>query len=196
MHNNNNNKQGRDANNSSSSSLTIGGEKGHVIETITGPLLELFQSPLLQWKPIPRCTGRYTIICRDHHSFIVSNKTPRQILLHVGIAPLYEKELEFDLPGRRDKVLVLPLDEKNCTGIITYVKKPATTTTTTTTTTTDDDDDNDDCRELDDEETMTVRYVHTLNTPSGFRRKLEAMGFTVSDSNITFTTKMDSRLAE
>lgn len=76
---------------------------------------------------------------------------------------VYE-ELEFDLPGRPDKVLVMPLDDTNCTGIITYVKVPP--------------DGNNLTRD------PAFRYVHTLNTRSGFRRKLEAIGLTVTDSRI------------
>ena len=55
----------------------------------------------------------------------------------------------FDLPGRPDRVVVVPLDANNLTGLITFEKKQ-------------------------DEESKS--YVHTLNAPSGFRRKLNAIG--------------------
>jgi hypothetical protein len=58
-------------------------------------------------------------------------------------------QYDFLLSGRSDVILVVPLDEGQTTGLITYVKKQ-------------DDD--------------SLRYVHTLNAPSGFQRKLRAMG--------------------
>mmetsp|Transcript_12167 Transcript_12167/g.18028 ORF Transcript_12167/g.18028 Transcript_12167/m.18028 type:complete len:227 (+) Transcript_12167:2074-2754(+) len=86
------------------------------------------------------------------------------------------KQWEFSLPGRQDCVLVIPLDEMNQTGVITYVKI----------------ENNVDSAKQKESETETAetgmaiskKYVHTLNTPSGFRRKLEAIGITVTDTNI------------
>jgi len=64
---------------------------------------------------------------------------------------------EFDpAPGRKDRILVLPLDSRQETGIITYVKQK-----------------NNDCSII---PSSSFRYVHTLNAPSGFQRKLEAVG--------------------
>ena len=68
------------------------------------------------------------------------------------------KSYEFELAGRPDRVLVLPLDKTNETGIITYVKE--------------------------EEGELGTRYIHTLNTPSGFRRKLAAVGIYVDSESI------------
>ena len=142
--------------------LPIGGIKGHVPETIRGNLLRLYQA--FQWKPLPNCTGRYT--CREHK--IASPLPPLELLSRIGIATLgddyfaAEKEssssssthlplqqYSFDLPGRSDRILVIPLDSRNHTGVITYEKSDGSGRTS---------------------------YVHTLNSPSGFRRKLQAIG--------------------
>ena len=152
---------------STSTSLTIGGIKGHVKETIQGATLRLFAA--FRWKMIPKCTGRYT--CRDHK--LVSHLTPKELLAQVVqqqqqqggsdmddpeavLLPII-KQYAFSLGGRTDLILVLPLDEAQETGIITYVKK---------------------------EEAVT-HYVHTLNAPSGFQRKLRAIGIiSLSDKNV------------
>jgi hypothetical protein len=126
--------------------LVIGGCKGHASEEISGNILELFRA--FRWKPIPNCTGRYT--CRDHE--IVSSLTPLELLDFANIEhPTSSwKQWEFEpRNGRDDSIWVVPLDEAYITGIITY-QKPQTF--------------------------GHNRYVHTLNTKSGFRRKLEAMG--------------------
>ena len=124
----------------------IGGSKGHVQERIEGHVLELFDA--FRWKMIPKCTGRYT--CRDHS--IVSHLTPRALLAKAGIVTFDNKEAwqeySFQLQGRNDLVLVVPLDAQHRTGIITYVKEDG------------------------------EHYVHTINAPSGFQRKLKAIGIT------------------
>jgi hypothetical protein len=139
--------------------LDIGGSKGHVNETIDGTLLQLYNA--YRWKPIPQCTGRYT--CRDHK--IVSTLTPLQLLCKARVrirdngislgeelkCTMSSSGWEFQIPGRSDNVIVVALDESKTTGIITYVKRG------------DGDE---------------KQYVHTLNSPSGFRRKLEAIGIT------------------
>ena len=136
----------------SSSSRTIGGSKGHVEETIQGPLVQLWDA--LRWKMIPRCTGRYT--CRDHA--LVSHLTPYELLASIGVGFLGDgntavpPQYAFQLEGRSGLILVLPLDKNEETGLITYVKKG----------------------EEDGE--VTTHYVHTLNSPSGFQRKLRAIG--------------------
>lgn len=137
----------------------IGGIKGHIQEPIGGNLLRLYQK--FRWKPLPNCTGRYT--CRDHK--LVSQKTPLEVLAHAGIYSLsrrssvqvgveHEVSLQvysFQLPGRPDGVLVVPLDANHQTGLITFEKQ-------------------------ENGESSTKSYVHTLNAPSGFRRKLNAIG--------------------
>lgn len=136
----------------------IGGTKGHVEETITGYLLELYKA--YDWRMIPKCTGRYT--CKNPDT--VSQLTPAQLLdLIPGVDCTLWKEYEFKLPGRSDKVHVVPLDNENRTGIISYVK------------------------ESQGGEDVGTRYVHTLNSQSGFRRKLEAIGLIVTESDITGT---------
>lgn len=69
-----------------------------------------------------------------------------------------KKEYEFKQPHTSDKIHVVALDNENRTGIISYEKEGEGT-----------------------------KYVHTLNTPSGFRRKLEAIGIAVTDSDIIST---------
>ena len=59
------------------------------------------------------------------------------------------------LPGRSDRFFILPLDKSFETGIISY------------------------------EKASERRYVHTLNTPAGFRRKLEAVGIGISDDGFS-----------
>jgi hypothetical protein len=108
----------------------------------------------IRWKMIPKCPGRYT--CRDHDK--VSHFSPTALLqaFEMDCPVAQERTVELDLPGRNDLVIATPMDEANTVGLITYVKK----------------------------EGETVRYVHTLNTPCGFRRKLEAIGVYVDDSSI------------
>jgi tRNA (cytosine38-C5)-methyltransferase len=135
-------------------SIAVGGTKGHVKEEIHGNLLKLYQH--YRWKMIPNCTGRYT--CRDHN--MVSSLSPIELLERAQITPLHGaswRVFSFDLPGRRDQVLVIPMDVDKHVGLITFVKRQ-------------DDAEN--------------SYVHTLNTPSGFRRKLEAIGIQVSSDYI------------
>lgn len=90
------------------------------------------------------------------------------------------KLYQFIIPSRVDAIIVIPFDNINETGLITYVKdvklekqqnveqtaSRATTETTSSLTSSD------------------VRYVHTLNTKSGFRRKLQAVGIYVDDGTI------------
>jgi tRNA (cytosine38-C5)-methyltransferase len=145
----------------STESLSVGGTKGHVSEEIQGNLLQLYQN--YRWKMIPNCTGRHT--CRDHDK--VSSVPPLELLRRIGIEKKckgsttkttngdYElKEYHFELPERADKVCVIPLDTDNETGIITFIKEERTA------------------------------FIHTLNTPSGFRRKLARIGITVSTDDV------------
>ncbi|KAG7372130.1 DNA-methyltransferase Dcm [Nitzschia inconspicua] len=126
--------------------LTIGGTKGHIEEEIDGILLKLYDQ--FRWKSIPNCTGRYT--CRDHQ--LVSRLSPVELLERTQALPPSESSWvvhAFDLPGRPDRVLVTPTDADKSVGLITFVK-------------------------IQEDGDMT--YVHTLNTVSGFQRKLEAIG--------------------
>ncbi len=134
---------------------------GHVEEIISGHLLRLYQT--YRWKPLPNCTGRYT--CREHN--VVSKLSPLELLEQAEIKSFDDGETRtlsvyaFDLPGRPDRVLVVPLDRCNRTGVITFAK-------------TDEKHDG-----------SFVSYVHTLNAPSGFRRKLNGIGIQgVTDDDI------------
>ena len=161
--------------------LEIGGDKGHQVESISGQLLTLYKS--YRWKTIPRCTGRYT--CRDHA--LVSTLPPLEVLSNVGI--MYEEQSspsagestprplqEHVLDGMsgKDRIIVVPLDDRKTVGLITYVK--GETSGSSDSKQKDDSSDNN----------STSRYVHTLNAQTGFRRKLEAMGAFVTDDNISY----------
>lgn len=132
----------------------FGGIKGHIVEEIDGHILTLFRT--CKWKAIPRCTGRYT--CREHS---VSEWTPRELVEHAGIVA-DKKSWSLTLPGRPDKIEVLPLDVEKTVGVITFVKEEI----------------------VDGSGLSKKRYVHTLNTPSGFRRKLNAIGISVTREDI------------
>jgi hypothetical protein len=142
----------------------IGGIKGHVEENISGTLLRLYQA--YRWKPLPNCTGRYT--CREHN--VVSTLSPLELLDRAAIKSFDDGEsrilslFAFDLPGRPDRVLVVPLDRCNRTGVITFAKTHET------------------------HDGSFTSYVHTLNAPSGFRRKLNGIG-------IQGVTEEDIRIA-
>jgi hypothetical protein len=136
---------------------TIGGIKGHIVEEIDGHILSLFRA--YKWKPIPRCTGRYT--CREH---FVSEWTPRELVEHADIVVADKRSWSLTLPGRPDKIEVVPLDAEKTVGVITYVKEETI----------------EGCLESPPKK----RYVHTLNTPSGFRRKLNAIGVSVTNEDI------------
>jgi hypothetical protein len=149
--------------------IAIGGIKGHALEEIDGNLLQLYQT--FRWKPLPNCTGRYT--CRDHK--LVSPLPPLELLAQVGIHTVDSKTNDnnntsstdivvhsFDLPDRADLVLVVPLDSANCTGLISFEKRTSTSSGIGSP------------KQVDDE--LIISYVHTLNSSSGFRRKLSAIG--------------------
>ena len=122
--------------------------------------MKLYRS--YRWKMIPNCTGRYT--CRDHN--LVSILEPLEMLRQVDITTLEDssplREYSFVLPGRPDKVVVIPLNVPKTTGIITFAKEDRSS------------------------------YVHTLNTPTGFRRKLEAIGIQVTNEDIFLANTNDS----
>ena len=164
--------------------LRIGGDKGHQVEIISGQLLALYKS--YRWKMIPRCTGRYT--CRDHA--LVSTLPPLEVLSKVGIMreeptsssadgdsvqrPLQEYILD-GISGK-DRIIVVPLDDRKTVGLITYVKAEASSAVN---------------EKLDNSSgtKTTSRYVHTFNATTGFRRKLEAMGALVTDDDISCGAK-------
>ena len=171
--------------------ITVGGSKGHIVETIEGSLFQLYSH--YRWKMISNCTGRYT--CREH---CTTNIKPLELIQNAGIEILLEKSVpsstgnenddeeqnhhdsdkkvsslkqwEFRLPGRPDRLLIVPLDDQNTIGVITYEKL----------------NNNINNKEDDKESTNRAKYkyVHTLNTISGFRRKLNAVGIEVTDDSI------------
>lgn len=170
---------------SSSSSLLIGGTHGHVEEFIEGDALLLWR--YRDWKPIKNCTGRYT--CRERkrkdndNDVILTQLSPLELLRRARVATtttstgMEEEEQDDDkthlvqefgpAPGRTDRILVLPLDKGQTTGLITYVKDNLN-------------------------EKGSCRYVHTLNAPSGFQRKLEAVGIQL----LSFQSSSSSILLE
>ena len=95
----------------------------------------------------------------------------------------YWKIEKFDPPaGRSDCVWVLPLNEEQTVGIISYVKDEEEETVSSTTATTTDDNNNTGTTTTtttttnnNNNATTQRRFVHTLNSPSGFQRKLEAI---------------------
>lgn len=153
--------------------IVVGGTKGHVIETIVDPsLLTLYCH--YRWKMIPNCTGRYT--CRDHHK--VSTLSPLQLLedANVGAKTFIaesgrgggglQKVHTFHLPNRTDRVMIVPLDVEKTVGLITFEKYSTRSI------------------EVGEDNKVQRSYVHTLNTVSGFRRKLTAIGIQVTSENI------------
>jgi hypothetical protein len=178
-------------------SLSIGGTHGHVEESIGGDLLNLWRAPFCEWKPIRNCTGRYT--CREKKpaaaSELNNNSNRSQHCLPSALDPLelihsalqeteenptqesdtlrrpYWNIEKFDPPsGRTDCVWVLPLDAEKTVGIISYVKEETI-----------------DGNEHEDTPTPTKRrFVHTLNSPSGFQRKLEAVNITLKSEERKF----------
>mmetsp|Transcript_15765 Transcript_15765/g.34127 ORF Transcript_15765/g.34127 Transcript_15765/m.34127 type:complete len:152 (-) Transcript_15765:1232-1687(-) len=130
--------------------ISIGGTKGHIEEVVKDPIfITTYNS--FRWKMIPNCTGRYT--CRDHKA--VSHLTPTKFLEAVGIdsstiAELQQYYVVFDKEKRKDPIFVVAFADDGLTGIISYVKHQ-------------------------DNDEESISYVHTLNTASGFQRKLEAI---------------------
>ncbi|KAL7486435.1 hypothetical protein ACHAW6_012030 [Cyclotella cf. meneghiniana] len=136
--------------------IRIGGSKGHIEERINDPLFIIVYKAF-RWKMIPNCTGRYT--CRDHNA--VSHLTPQQLLHACGvheaiIDSLVEYYVQFDEGKRKDPILVLPFASDHSTGLISYRKSS---------------------------DSEAFGYVHTLNSCSGFQRKLSALGVVLSDQH-------------
>jgi len=148
-------------------SVSIGGCKGHINEVVTDPLfMTLFTQ--FRWKMIPNCTGRYT--CRDHKQ--VSSLPPLELL---EVAKSTERNdldpyyFTFDAT-HKDPIIVIPFSNEG-TGLISYIKPnkgPAMDSTSAPF----------------DLGNLTNYYVHTLNSPSGFQRKLDAIGVVLSSDCI------------
>lgn len=100
--------------------ILVGGEKGHIVEPIRGNVRVLYQA--LSWKPIPRCTGRYT--SRNHDT--VASLSPLQLLQFVGIPTEGLARYDITLPGRPDPIVIVAMDTLNTSGIIAYQKGDGT----------------------------------------------------------------------
>ena len=144
--------------------LKIGGEKGHLEEIVDDPVFLALYSQF-RWKMIPNCTGRYT--CRDHK--IVSLLVPlRLIQSTTNIRDSFEQyQFTFATEKRKDSIIVIPFSDDKRTGLISYIRH---------------DSDNAD----------EMKYVHTLNSPSGFQRKLEAIGVILCDEYRVLTCSQTS----
>mmetsp|Transcript_17421 Transcript_17421/g.34759 ORF Transcript_17421/g.34759 Transcript_17421/m.34759 type:complete len:152 (+) Transcript_17421:115-570(+) len=136
-------------------SISIGGSKGHVVETVTDSIFITLHN-FFTWRMITNCTGRYT--CKDHKQ--VSHLPPVEVLRNAGIDLAVIDRLKQYFVSfqneRKDPIYVIPFEDDGLTGLITYVK-------------TNENDEG------------TARYVHTLNSKSGFRRKLDAINVVLSD---------------
>jgi hypothetical protein len=174
--------------------IKIGGSQGHIEETISGDLLILWLAPFCNWKPIRNCTGRYS--CREKgrsqirrqqdqqeitEGIVPSMLSPLELMDHAMMVQANDSKnqqhdrlhqltvQEFDpAPGRCDRILVLPLDSQQKTGIITYVKQIDAIVDETNS------------QQRSSQPSRYCRYVHTLNAPSGFQRKLHAVGIHLS----------------
>ena len=150
-----------------STAITIGGDKGHVVEQVDDAIfLKIYHA--YRWKMIPNCTGRYT--CRDHK--IVSKLTPCEVLASVGTAihivdALEKYEYAFQEERRKDPIIVIPFTEEKETGLITYIKCESEAGNVEEELAHDDG----------------IKYVHTLNSSSGFQRKLEAINVKLTDDH-------------
>lgn len=141
-------------------SIRIGGTKGHIEEFVNDPIFIAIHGHF-RWKMIPNCTGRYT--CRDHKA--VSHLTPTQLFEAAGLSEvgsLRQYHVTFAEERRKDSIYVVPFASDGKTGLISYIKHH-------------DDVGDGGC---------SISYVHTLNSASGFQRKLEAMGVVLSDKDL------------
>jgi hypothetical protein len=147
--------------------------KGHVAEEVSGVFVEMYNQ--YRWKMIPNCTGRYT--CRDHA--LVCTASPMALLQSCRIgkegddlsqAKFRQYEFFFS-EERKDPIIVVPFESNNETGLITYVKI--------------EEDKEEFARKKDSSAIIQrFKYVHTLNAPSGFRRKLAAIGIEANGEKI------------
>jgi len=131
-----------------------GGDKGHITEVVHDPVFIKLFAQF-RWKMIPNCTGRYT--CRDHK--LVCSVTPIDLLQNAKAGQKFEQYYCNFAATKKDPIIVVPFSNDRMTGLISYIKH-------------DFDNDED------------VKYVHTLNSPSGFQRNLEAIGMLLCDENL------------
>lgn len=174
----------------------IGGEKGHIVECVSGWLLLLFST--YRWKPIPHCTGRYT--CREHrlskltpydlleecnrihqldstahsasveHSAHHNTTSVENVSTSESTAPDCRQQWEFRGGNGKDEIIVTSMDSSASVGLITYVKKRADALALHLGAP--------GIRTAESAANVThATYIHTLNSRSGFRRKLDALGY-------------------
>lgn len=142
-------------------SISIGGSKGHIDEIVTDSIFITLYN-FFSWRMITNCTGRYT--CKDHKK--VSHLPPVELLRDAGIDlavidTLKQYFVTFE-SERKDPIYVIPFAD-DATGLITYLK-------------------------FNEDEECPVRYVHTLNSGSGFLRKLDAINVVLSDESVVSMT--------
>jgi hypothetical protein len=160
--------------------LRIGDSLGHPEETISGELCALWQFPECSWKPIRGCAGRHTLkngSAKQASSRPWELRAPDELAAaavtwaaarekieaeavdklqtkDTVLSGFREKVRTFRVAGARDAVVVLPLGPERDTGLISYASQP-------------------------EPGSVQQRFVHTLNTPAGFRRKLESLGIDI-----------------
>ncbi len=87
--------------------------------------------------------------------------------------------------GNKDPIYVIPFGEGGTTGLITYVKHQISSGNSTRTEQTRGvcatENERGMCRDSPINEKGDCRYVHTLNSMSGFQRKLEAIGIVLTE---------------
>ena len=143
-------------------SISIGGSKGHIDEIVTDSIFIALYN-FFSWRMITNCTGRYT--CKDHKK--VSHLPPVELLRDAGIDlavidTLKQYFVTFE-SERKDPIYVIPFADDCSTGLITYLK-------------------------MNEDDECPVRYVHTLNSGSGFLRKLDAINVVLSDEYLVSMT--------
>ena len=89
--------------------------------------------------------------CKGHSK--VCHLSPKELVGTVGAESFRQYSVVLDKERDKDHFIAIPFDIKHEVGLISYIKDAGS----------------------------DVRYVHTLNAPSGFQRKLDAMGVSLSD---------------
>ena len=138
---------------------------------------------LLDWKEIPKCYGRYTLCRRSSEEAqpCLTEMTPTELISHVFSLRLINCGMEnmavdeevmsqvgppklAILAGRPDPILLLPFHTGG--GLLSYQKDSQQQLSTT---------------DLGQKNEGKTRFVHTLNSPSGWSRKLFSLGLNESD---------------
>ena len=96
--------------------------------------------------------------CKDHSK--VCHLSPKELMETVGVGSSRQYKVVLDKERNKDEFIAIPFDNEREVGLISYIK---------------------------DGSDVQRRYVHTLNAPSGFQRKLDAMGVSLSDKMLTIS---------